>query len=203
MRDTHTDSITSEGRCTEDECRTLDSTFIYSSPLCLMVLNERQKEGQDGEWSIKSTGWRYEGRPDETQIKAERSVRLRDLASHRPGPCAPRPHLHGNMWPLPRSRGEWKWRRRSVRVPSGSLCGEWSETARGCICSAWTTPSAAKRLSIYRNERKREKAGLNKISTRAISRLTFPPLFPLLQVVKVSIFCISLRLRRVMKALPN
>lgn len=201
MRDTRTDSITSEGRCTEDECRTLDSTFIYSSPLCLMVLNERQKDRMEGGASKVRDGDMKEDRM--RQIKAERSVRLRDLASHRPGPCAPQPHLHGNLWPLPRSRGEWKWRRRSVRVPSGSLCGEWSETARGCICSAWTTPSAAKRLSIYRNERKREKAGLNKISTRAISRLTFPPLFPLLQVVKVSIFCISLRLRRVMKALPN
>ena len=43
------------------EYKTLDSTLIYSSPSCLMVLNERWKEGTDEGRDSERTGWR--GRP--------------------------------------------------------------------------------------------------------------------------------------------
>lgn len=95
-----------------------------------------------------------------------------------PGPQ--QPHLHGNAWPLPPS-----WRRVEVTVV---ICArsvwlimwgmKWNSQGVHLFCVDY--PSAAKRLSIYRNEMKeRERGRQNKISTGAISPITsLPPSVP-------------------------
>lgn len=103
-----------------------------------------------------------------TEINAERSE-----SASRPGPNS---HISmATRGPCLRPGGEWKWRWWSVRAPSGSLCGEWSETARGCICSAWTTPQLPSVCLFIEMKWKKERERQNKISTGAISPITSLP----------------------------
>lgn len=150
LHQTHSTQKTSAGHWTQ-----------HSSTHPPVPYGAEWKRGRDERRRIKSRG-----RQDETEIKAERSAHLRGLA-----PSARQPHLHGTVRPLPQPWEEWKWRRRYVRVASGSLCGEWSATAGGCICSAWTNPQLP---SVWlfiemKWKRQRERERWNKISTEASS----------------------------------
>jgi len=98
------------------------------------------------------------------------------------------PRLHGNVWPLPRAPGggEWKWRRRCVRVSARLIMRGTKWTSHGVHLFCVDYPSAAKRLSIYRNEmkRERERERPTRKSTEAISPLTsLPP-------CRRSLFCV-------------
>lgn len=135
--------------------RALDSHSSTHLPRALWCwMKEREMEGMRGGESTVGDGEKT-GRDQGGEVSSSEG--------RVPGPPSDhQPRLLGNAWPLPRSWGEWKRRRWSVRVPSGSLCGEWSETARGCICSAWTTPQLPSVCLFiemkWKRERKRESA---------------------------------------------